>query len=519
VNVAGQAGPPGEQGVAGLNFLSENNEPAASLGERYEMFLDQSSMNLYQKDAAELKPSRNLRQYLGTVRTAATEAALIAALAAAVDGDTIQITANITLTATLTISKGIKLTATSKTLKITYATANQSAVTVSGDNCLVTGITIEHTGTGSNDTALSFSSATAAANCVYDAIIQTNEFGITTANAQIQIENNAFVFVGVADSHRFIFLTRTTGTTIIHNNTFSGHVSSQCILISSGDFVNGFLSICDNSSLTTVTRLMMNEANYTGANLQFLFLNNTFTCNSGFVIFYNSAALAGVSSIALQGNEMILPDGVNSKGYICIDQGGVGGTINSACRIAGYDNVAIPDDRRRTDFSDGTVEGDFTVAYLTAGFTAPSPLFTMANWVNLRKSALGPNQRFATLSSISALAAGATGNATTSAFVMYQRWCQVFFTGTITYPAASANGTVQCTIRVFKNGSDTTNSLSTSVVKNQTTLNGETTFFGTFYEAVNGSQTSASYSLNVTNNASSSAAVNISNCSVSMFFV
>jgi hypothetical protein len=264
---------------------------------------------------------------------------------------------------------------------------------------------------------------------------------------------------------------------------------------------------------------MMNEMNYTGTNVQFLFMNNTITGSSGFVIFYNSAALAGVSSIALQGNTLILPTGVLSKGYICLDQPGVGGTINTNCRIAAYDNIPIAPSNWRVDFSDASMQVDFTVAYLTAGFTAPSPRFNLRNWVNLRKTALGPLHSFAALTSTSNLAAGSSFTASSSSFVTFNSWARVEYMGQITYPAASSNGTINYTVKVFKNGVATASTITNSIVKQQTLMNGESTFCFVFYDVSSNGQTSANYSLNITNNSNSTAALNVSNCSTSILYL
>jgi hypothetical protein len=162
------------------------------------------------------------------VRSVATLAELNAAItASAATGDTIRITADISLgTTPLTIAKGIKLTADVPTRKITCSATEGSGVTFSGDNVLVTGITIENTGTGSTATALNFSSATATNNYVYDATLTTNEFALGTNNAQIQIQNVAFTWTGSADSHRYINLQRTTGETFIVDCTFAGNGSA-----------------------------------------------------------------------------------------------------------------------------------------------------------------------------------------------------------------------------------------------------------------------------------------------------
>lgn len=322
--------------------------------------------------------ARLIPTYTGTTRNVSTEAELTSAITNSGTGDIINITSNITLTGTLILDKSVKLTATTNTLKITYSGLNASTINVTVDNVLFTGITIESTGIGTNETCINFSSTTAMNNYVYNTIIATNEFGITTTNAQIQITNTSFVFVGVADSNRYINLLKTTGITIINNNTFNGNGanSTQCISTSNAtttNFINGIIVISNNNNtgLNTVQRLFMNDGvSLTKTNVDFYFINNSFTTSSGFAIFYNENALEGIRSIYINNNTEILGGGATgSKGIIGLDTGTTGIITNIS--IKGTNNI-VPS--LRIDYSDITTDANRFIAYVTSKY---SPIFTI----------------------------------------------------------------------------------------------------------------------------------------------
>lgn len=250
--------------------------------------------------------TRSLPTYSGTTYSCASQTDLVSNLAAASAGDILQITTNITLSSTFTINKSVKLTATSSTLKITFATANQAAIVISADNTFVSGITLEHTGTGSVDTCLNYSSTTASSNYIDSVIFRTNEFAVSTLNTQIQITNCDFSFTGTTDSHRFIGLYKTTGTTIISNNVFSGNgattPSTACVFVSTttgSSFVGGQFVITNNNNTgkNVVQRLFICEIDLTGTGTNFWFTNNTFSTSSGFAIFYGTTTLQGINAI------------------------------------------------------------------------------------------------------------------------------------------------------------------------------------------------------------------------------
>lgn len=341
--------------------------------------------------------ARPIPTYSGTIRNVSSEAELTSAITDSITGDIINVTDNITLTSTLTLNKSVKLTANTNTLKITFFGVNAATINVTVDDVLVTDITIESTGTGFNDSCIIFSSLTAVNNYVYNAIISTNEFGIASSNIQIQITNTSFIFVGTADSHRYINLLKTTGTTIIDNNTFNGNGanSTQCISTANtttANFNNGIIVISNNNNtgLNTVQRLFMNDGiSLIGTNIDFYFINNSFTTSSGFAIFFNTNALEGIRSIYINNNTEILGTGITgSKGIIGLD-GPSSGTITNIS-IKGANNT-VPS--LRADYSDITTDANRFVAYVTAKY---SPIFTIDTNImiinNLYSNFISPNK-------------------------------------------------------------------------------------------------------------------------------
>jgi hypothetical protein len=397
IGPTGPTGPTGSQGINGatgidgLNFYTSPDLPNDAIGVYRETWMVQPSGDLYQKSCRGLKPAlRASIPYTGTVRNVATRAEFDTAMTNSATGDVINITTNISsITTTITVNKSVKITASNAGITVAGAIVNGYIFTVSVDNVMFDGFIVQTTSTGTNDACILFNSSTASGNIVQNMTINTNEFGVVSSNAQIQIYNNAFSFVGSVDGHRFISLSRTTGTTIIHNNSFTGHASTQCVHINSGTFTNGFISICDSIS-SVVQRLAMFEYAFpAGSNLSFLFLDNQHTCTSGFVIFFTLNALANISNIYAEGNIEVLGGGaVGSKGIIGIDQlGSSGGTINTACNIVCFNNT-VP--VLRADYLDATIANTREVAYVGTKFSAPSPKFTLNKWVDLNLSLKGP---------------------------------------------------------------------------------------------------------------------------------
>jgi hypothetical protein len=327
---------------------------------------------------------RALPTFAGTTYPAIDEASLTAQLASAVAGDIVEIQNNITVTSVKTIISGIKLTAADPAFKITGNLANQIIqvnVGVSA-SCLIQGITIENTNTGSVATCVGLGTS-ANTECYFDSVsFLTNEFAISSANAAIQVTNCSFAFVGTPDSHRYISLDRTTGTTIISNCQFAGNGTNNTDCIFTDDlaanFAGGKICIYDCSSVSQVRRLLdWQGSQVLGTNCELYFVNNTFQTFNGWAIFVTNPILANFSKIVATGNiENVGVGSSGSKGLIGIDTlAPLSGILPSLlgepiCYFA--DNQAAVGGALRGDYTDWTFEQDRGIAYSTAN-TQPPP--------------------------------------------------------------------------------------------------------------------------------------------------
>jgi hypothetical protein len=363
--------------------------------------LSLNTYDLYQnKLINELTPTaRSIPTYSGTIRTASNLADLCAAIvASASSGDTIRITNNIDIgPSNITISKGIKLTASDPSLYITSSLTELGGIIFSGDNVLVTDITIGNTGTGSTPTSVAFTSTTASNNYVYNATMATNEFGVTSTNAQIQIENVSFTWCGVAtDSHRYIGLYKTTGETFIKNCTFAGNGNStpvsRGILVSSNlpehVYTNGKIIVEGCSTVTNpLQQFLICETSLAGSNTQWYFSSNNATLTGGYFIFYNGVGLAGVTTMVVQSNvETLAAPATGSKGIVALDNG-TPGTIAFPTNFFAANNTVSS---LVTGFSDLTSDSSRVVAYNLSMFTPSTTIEVKTEgWVSVG-NVLGP---------------------------------------------------------------------------------------------------------------------------------
>lgn len=382
----------GSTGPTGSSFITSNTTPIIPSNDTY---LGLDTYNIFKYGKYTSPPPRTIPTYSGTLRMVATLSELNSAIAASVDGDIIQITTHIDLgSGSITIPVGIKLTASHSSFHIiTSSSTDGVCVIFSGNNVLVSGITIRSTGSGSPATALAFTSTTASNNYVYDAMIVTNEFGISSANTQIQIQNTTFKFVGTPDKHRYIDLKRTTGETFILNCQFEGNNGLSSICVYSADaasnFTNGKIIIKDCTTITNpILQFLIWEVPLTGSNIQFFLINNTITTHSGFCIFYNNSNLDGVASIVAENNtETLSPTSSGGKGIIGLDNA-VAGTLFTTTNIYAQNNSPAT---LNTTYTDWSSDNSKFIAYTTALYSPPSKITinSMIRW-NVVGNILGP---------------------------------------------------------------------------------------------------------------------------------
>ena len=385
-------GSTGPIGPTGSSFLTSNSAPIIPSNDTY---LGLDTYNIFKYGKYTTPTPRTIPTYSGTLRMVATLSELNSAIAASVDGDIIQITTHIDLgSGSITIPVGIKLTASQSSFHIiTSSQTEGNCVIFSGNNVLVTGITIRATGAGSTSVALAFTSTTASNNYVYDAIIVTNEFGILSANPQIQIQNTTFKFVGTPDPHRYIILQRTTGETFITNCQFEGNgiLSTQCVFNTSAasNYTNGKIIIKDCATITNpVSRLLLWELPSTGSNIQFFLINNTITSHSGFCIFYNNSNLDGVALIVAENNtETLSSTSSGGKGIIGLDNA-TSGTLFTSTNIYAQNNSPATLNPTYTDWSS---DNSRFIAYATSLYSPPSKITikSLTAW-NVVGNILGP---------------------------------------------------------------------------------------------------------------------------------
>lgn len=289
------------------------------------------------------KPSvaiRPIPTYVGTVRSVATAAELTAALGAAIDGDIINVTANISLEAPLTIAKSIRLTAANAALFIGFNLFNNATVlTFTGDNVLVQGITIRAEGAGNTECCLKFTSATAMNNYVNNVTFLTDEYAIMSSNKQIQVTNCSFTHIrgNVNDTHSYIQLNNGDGNTIIANCTFSGSTTgfnnTTCVEFGAGTNYNTkngiFAFLNNNNTAGNQVQWVFNSPTHiapTASNITFIIRGNSFRVGDGF--FRISAeestwhALQGIKGIVVENNTEILGaqvNGTGSRGLVYLD--------------------------------------------------------------------------------------------------------------------------------------------------------------------------------------------------------
>ncbi len=288
------------------------------------------------------KPSVSIRDvptYVGTVRSVATAAELTAALSAAIEGDIISITANISLDAPLTIAKPIRLTAANAALYIGYNLSNNATVlTFTGDNVLVQGITIRAEGAGTTECCLKFTSSTAMNNYVDNVTFLTDEYAIVSSNKQIQVTNCSFAHVrgNVNDTHSYIQLNNGDGNTIIANSTFSGSFNgfnnTTCVEFGAGTNYNTkngiFAFLNNNNNAGNQVQWVFNSPTHISSlsNLTFIIRGNSFKVGDGFFRIKaeetTMSALQGIKGIVVENNTETLGtqnNGAGSRGLVYVD--------------------------------------------------------------------------------------------------------------------------------------------------------------------------------------------------------
>ena len=294
-----------------------------------DVYYDTTSSSIYgfQPPFRDEPAERTLPTYSGTIHNVANEIQLIDALANLSDSDTINLIGSITLSSSKTITKRIKLTSDNGQRTLSFSSST-NILNFTNNDTLVQGLYFNNTNTNSSATCLSFTSTTSLSNYVQNCTFYTNEFAITTSNAQIQITDCYFYWTGTGDSHRYVALYKNTGSTIIARNTFQGNptFNTACLFISGisgSSFINGSFVFKNNSTLDQfpVQRLCISDMAFgVNDNVKFWIHDNNIQSSSGFMIFYNTIPMTGVHSIIAYNNtETLGGTATGSKGIIACD--------------------------------------------------------------------------------------------------------------------------------------------------------------------------------------------------------
>ena len=295
--------------------------------------LNRQSGDIHEPSNLGVTKPRTIPTYNGVIRDVASQTELNNALTLSVAGDIIRITTNFFASSTITINKAIKLTATNRTTAIIGQTSVQTTLNITSDNTLLEGLTIINASANSGAVAITYNNTSHANNYINSCNIVTNEYGVYSTNTQIQITNCAFSFqTPPADGNWYIWINRTTGTTIISNNTFSGNGADTSLAVymdGTGTNYTGGRFVFSNNNNTNLSRLssvFQSDAIFTASNIVFELSDNYFFCaNYGF-LFNGNPCLGGVYSITAISNTVI---GHAFGGLINLDSTTVGSIINT----------------------------------------------------------------------------------------------------------------------------------------------------------------------------------------------
>jgi len=254
----------------------------------------------------------------------------------------IVITASFTITTQKVIGHSCKITQSSG---LSFTSSVDTPFTITGDNTTIDGLQIINNRTSSIVSCLNFNNLVAINNTVRNCIFTTNEFGIVSNNAQIQIHNCQFKFTGTADSHRYIHLTKITGKTLIYSNIFesNGAFSTACLLVNGTaiNYKDGSLIVYNNTSSNgTIQRMGIMEL-IPDSNFTLSFIQNTIeTFTDFFILYVGNNPLAGFKEIILYKNNVSLVAGSTGfKGLIGIDSFTTGNNINTSTIIRASQNT------------------------------------------------------------------------------------------------------------------------------------------------------------------------------------
>jgi hypothetical protein len=315
--------------------------------------------------------------FAGTIHPVATQAELVSAIAAAVDGDVIQLTADIDITSTIAVNKAVKITGG---FTIQTAAATNAPVTMLNITAAVyidDTITIKHRKT--SNTSVEVAVSANAVGFVSDARVEFMEFGYLLRGS-FSIGGQTVYTGALGNSHRHIGIYNISAPSEINGVEFDfpqeATARSNFIYISSNNATTerweSLLSVNNCSMpMNKYCRQFFNcdSFNITNRNASLFVTNNTFNDLNGGILFYSASGspFDSFTTVAIYNNTEGTASEASYKGLMFVD--GVG----TARSIGAPTNLAIERNQSpqvfRADYAQAAAGA---IGYNISVFTKPS---------------------------------------------------------------------------------------------------------------------------------------------------
>jgi hypothetical protein len=366
--------------IAGRVYASTAYTPTLQPDLTTKKYVDNAdSLKVSRLDSAYTFPSLTSENFAGTVRTATDEASLLAAMTASATGDSIQITANITLTATFVVNKSVRIFATGGQ-KLQSAGAAGDPVTlisVTAANVLFENFEISHAKT--TNTSVECAVSVNALGFVSRATVKFMEFGYILRGS-FSIEGPMVYTGALGNNHRFVAVYGVSAASRVEGVTFDSPqeatARSSFIYVSSAgaaDKLDSHLRIanCRQLDMTKYIRqfFMQDAAVTTADGLASLTVERCSwnDLNGGIGFFLNRASLlAFFYHITVVGNWQGDAGIASYKGIIYLDSSGTPGNL-------GATRIRYGANRHPT-----AVRVDYTSAYDFGGICYRTAAYSLA---------------------------------------------------------------------------------------------------------------------------------------------
>ena len=337
-----------------------------------------TKVNVFDSDAEVLFPQR--ANYAGTVRPVTDQASLVAAIAASVTGDRIEVQNTFTITSTVTINKSILLYAIGGAILET-AGAGTDPVTMfsvtAADVCFDSSLYIRHRKT--TNTSVECAVNVNALSFISEARVEFMEFGYILRGS-FRVSGRMTYTGALGNNHRFIAIYKVSDFSLIDGVVIDfpqeATARASFVLVSSSagtDVFDSHLCVrnCRQLNMTKYMRqFYMQEAVVsTGDGLASLaFIGNSFNdLNGGFGIFVNRSNLLNFFySIAVVNNWQGDAGIASYKGLVYIDSPAAPGDLGST-------QIYYGGNRHPTN-----VRVDYTSAYDVGGICYKNTAYSLA---------------------------------------------------------------------------------------------------------------------------------------------